>query len=69
VSPLKAALVAAVCARRELASVSHVVLVEVEGAAVSHVHDVRAFVAALSPSAQLRVVYAQPHSTEVQAPS
>jgi cytidine deaminase len=59
ISPMKAALVAAVCARRSLASISHAVLLEVQGTAVSHAHDVRAAVAALAPDAQVRVVLAR----------
>jgi len=58
-SPAKSALVAAVCAQRAFAAISHVVLVELEGAAVSHAHETRALIASLSPLAQVRVIYAK----------
>ena len=48
----------AVCAQQQLASMRRVVLVELLGAHVSHEHDVRAFVAAIAPAAQLRVIHA-----------
>lgn len=59
ISPAKSALVAAVCAQRSFASISRVVLVELEGAPVSHAHETRALIASLSPLAEVRVTYAR----------
>jgi len=59
ISPIKAALVSAMCARLAADSLRCAVLVEVEGAKVSQRTLVRALVSAIAPACELRVVYAR----------
>jgi cytidine deaminase len=58
-SPVKAALVAAVCSQLALDSISHAVLVQLEGAAISHAASTSALIASTSPTCAVRVVYAR----------
>jgi cytidine deaminase len=58
-SPVKAALVAAVCSRLALDAISHAVLVQLEGAAISHAASTSALIASTSPTCAVRVVYAR----------